>query len=268
MLERLGVDARRVMAAAETQAGDLGSPVVGCAHLLLALVDSGVAGPVLAYPDVRGAVIDQTAERARPSSIRTIGSGRRSRLPYGAPLLDVLRAAWRMSVVEKGTTVDPPHLLAALVKERPSDVVRILGDLGVTLDELTIDRIAARRRTMTFRPVAGAAVPADHWDDDDEYDDEPAPTVRRVNKRKHPSVVGTLLGRAPLQAVTDDVDLRAAPAPTPSQPVTAPVFTMDLVCPRCDDDFDPVLVDFAVDGREIEALACPGCRSLITAWPA
>ena len=56
MLERLGVEARKVMAAAERQAVDLGSPVVGCAHLLLALVDAGVTGPALAYADVLGGI--------------------------------------------------------------------------------------------------------------------------------------------------------------------------------------------------------------------
>jgi len=255
MLERLGVEARRVMAAAEAQAGDLGSPVVGCAHLLLALVDGGCTGPALTYADVRGAVVAQATERARPVTTQTIG--RRSRLPYGAPLLDVLRGAWRKSVVEKGTTVDPAHLLSSLIDERPSDVVRIVGQLGVTLDDLRADHIVLRRRSGV-RPFAGAAAPAD-WDGGD--DDEVAPPaprpVGRGNRLRHPSVVGTLLGRAPLQAVDG-----------PAVPIRPPAPTMDLVCPRCDDDLDPVLVDFTVDGRDVEALACPACRSLITAWPA
>jgi hypothetical protein len=267
MLERLGVEARRVMAVAEAQAGDLASPVVGCAHLLLALVDAELTGDALTYANLRGAIVAQAADRARPVSSQS--TGRRGRLPYGAPLLDVLRSAWRKSVVERGTTVTPDHLLASLVDERPSDLVRLLGSLDVVLDDITTEHAGARRRTMSRRtmsprPFAGAAAPAD-WDDDPDGIELTPETRPGTRRRRHPSVVGTLLGRPPLKAVPVDPAAPGAPA-THASPAGLP--TMDLVCPRCDDDLDPVVVDLMVDGRDLEALACPACRSLITAWPA
>jgi ATP-dependent Clp protease ATP-binding subunit ClpA len=252
MLDRLGGEARRVMADAEAHARNLGSPVVGCAHLLLALVDDGLGGPALddanvTFADLRGALV-ATADQTGTSS------GRGGRLPYAGPLLEVLRSAWRRSVTEKGSTTGPSHLLAAIVDDRPTDVVRLLASVGVALEDLSVDRVvASRRRTIPFRPFAGSAAPAD-WDDDDRDDADIG-----VSRGRHPSTGATAAsatGGRSLRSVQGGLDLRNRPT------------AIDLVCPRCDDDLDPVIVELAVDGRPVEALACPACRSLITAWPA
>jgi len=348
MLERLGGDARQVMAVAEDQARSLGSPVVGCAHLLLALaetgaIEGGLEGAGITYADMRAAM----AAKVRPSAMSLPG-----RLPIDAPLLDVLRGSWRRSVTDKGGSITTAHLVAQLIEDRPTDVVRPLGALGVRIEDLgmaPLPRSIRRRKAVTSRLFSGAAAPQfpDDWDPDDDHlaSAPPAGDARQ----RHPSKVAQRATRTLRAVVAHDAQRaegrRAAPVETPPRtstrwvdpgwtvanrtepsnridleddlddwddeppgrvridapPAAAPTRgrrpppdwvpareavvddviddrrptrlprrrrAVELVCPHCDDELDAVLLDLDIDGRDVEAMACPSCHVLLAAWPA
>jgi ATP-dependent Clp protease ATP-binding subunit ClpA len=102
------------MSLARTEANALGHNWVGCEHLLLALLHDQDSEFIAKCADA--------ASLSRPPALNSSESGPRDQpittvSPYSPRLKRVLEQAERVAALSRSETVEPDHLLAALLAE-------------------------------------------------------------------------------------------------------------------------------------------------------
>lgn len=182
MFERFTTEARAVVTGALEQAGELGHDSVGVQHLLLGLLrpDTGPGYEVLHGAGLQAGRVREVIRRRNPGdgfptegdaeSLRTIGIDldvvlehlaeslgpdavprsrpRRGRPRLSQPAKKTLQLALREAIRLKAGAIGSEHILLGLLNCDDSEVNAVLGELGVTSDDL---------RTATLRTIGRAA---------------------------------------------------------------------------------------------------------------
>ena len=132
---------RTVLSEARQDAARLQHEHVGTEHMLIALLDDSTRDGGTA-PSLAGVVLDVLGvDRARMHEVleRTVLRGQvptpEDQLIYTSRAKAVLELAMAEARVSKATTVDPQHLLLALVREERGIAAQVLLDFGVTVDK-------------------------------------------------------------------------------------------------------------------------------------
>jgi ATP-dependent Clp protease ATP-binding subunit ClpC len=117
-----------VVVAALQEAVSFGHSYVGSEHLLLGVVQQD---------DGAMAAIGLTPERIRAHIVRIFGSGERhdsdaQSIPFTPHAKSALDWASRTSVIFGGNTIEPEHILIALVIEEGGGALRILRDCDLS----------------------------------------------------------------------------------------------------------------------------------------
>jgi ATP-dependent Clp protease ATP-binding subunit ClpA len=150
VFERFTESARQVVVNANGAARELGHPHIGTEHVLLGLL----ADPASNASRVLNS-LGVTAERARERVVEAVPPGdhlTNGQIPFAPRAKRVLEIALRESLSLGSTSVEPEHILLALVRENESVAAGIL--LGLDASAETV------RSKLLARPgVAGVVVP-------------------------------------------------------------------------------------------------------------
>ncbi|MGW3145576.1 Clp protease N-terminal domain-containing protein [Streptomyces sp. NPDC001177] len=159
---RFGRRAKQIVYDAADCAHRLGHQSVSPGHLLLAMLDEQF-GDTTEIEHLLGA----PAERMAAAMKEALGTGatrREGYLPLDAETKSVLELATHKAVGLGATTVEPPHLLLALISQGSGTVVDVLHSNGVDLDHRRqlIERPAPSRTILdnVTRDLTGQTGPA------------------------------------------------------------------------------------------------------------
>jgi ATP-dependent Clp protease ATP-binding subunit ClpC len=155
MLERFTDDARQVLVFASEEARSLAHDWLGTEHILLGLLRGAdtTAAEVLAALDVR--IEPVRAEVTRIIGDRTAAKPVDGQTPFTPRAKRVLELALREALALGHNEVDTEHLLLGLARENQ-------GVANGVLDGLGADAQRIRTETLSRRPSARAASPAQH----------------------------------------------------------------------------------------------------------
>jgi ATP-dependent Clp protease ATP-binding subunit ClpC len=158
--ERWGGAARQVVTSAEEEARTLRHDHVGTEHLLLGVLRQGdragaraVSALGLGLGEARAQVMHVVGLPEHPSP---------PELPMTPPARDALANALREAIDMGGTTVEPEHVLLALLRERDGVAVRVL--MSASVDPRALREEVRRRAAEAPDPpalpqVAGPGAP-------------------------------------------------------------------------------------------------------------
>jgi ATP-dependent Clp protease ATP-binding subunit ClpA len=150
VFERFTESARQVVVNANGAARELGHPHIGTEHVLLGLLadpDDDASRVLASFGVTAGLARERVVEVVPPGDPPTVG-----RIPFAPRVKRVLEIALRESLRLESTSVEPEHILLALVRETESVGAQIL--LGFDVSAETV------RSKLLARPgVAGVVVP-------------------------------------------------------------------------------------------------------------
>jgi ATP-dependent Clp protease ATP-binding subunit ClpC len=152
MFERTSERAKRVLVSAREQAGRLGSQTIGTEHLLLAILAEGDG----AAWDVLGAA-GVTADRVRSELSEIAGTRSQSpggHIPFTPRALRIIEMSLKQSEQFGSASIQPEHMLLALLIERQGLGTRLIVRLGGDPDRVraqVVDRIHRRSRARQLK---------------------------------------------------------------------------------------------------------------------
>lgn len=142
MIDRFTAKARTAINLAAEVARELGHSYVGTEHLLIGLIKegTGVAAKVLQENDVReDKVIDLVSQLISPVT----GVSQAEQSGYTPSARRVIENSYKEAVRFRAPLIGTEHILTAMIKESDSVATRLLNTMGVSVQKLYIDLLAA-----------------------------------------------------------------------------------------------------------------------------
>lgn len=133
MFERFTDEARSVVVHAQSEARDMGSPVIGALHILLGLsaVPTGVAALLSAH-----GVTHESISATATSDVPEGYPASPAHIPFDAAAKIALETALREALKLGHAHIAPEHLLLGLIGSPTVAVGGLLGDAGIDVDAL------------------------------------------------------------------------------------------------------------------------------------
>lgn len=164
MFERFTERARKVMSLAKQEAQRLNHEYIGTEHILLGLVQDGVAADVLKNTGVEPKKIREEVEKLVQPGSNAMPMGR---LPFTPRAKKVLEHTLAESTDLGHNYIGAEHLLLGLLREPESVAAQVLMNLGIQLEKVrenTLEFLGARyqehspvvQSIVSSGPFAGA----------------------------------------------------------------------------------------------------------------
>lgn len=135
MFERFTPEARAVITAAQAECRRLRHNHLGVEHILVGLLLEAQSSPAgilgsfgVTVDGVRARLVEIVGEGDEPSPVE-------GQVPFTPRAKKVLELSFR-EALSFGTRVGPEHILLAIVREHESVAMRILGEAGVSADQI------------------------------------------------------------------------------------------------------------------------------------